>query len=70
MPIASARPPKVIVLIVSPRKYRTTSELKIESGIEIITTKVERHEPRNSTIIRAVSPAAMAPSRNSAAANP
>ena len=33
------------------------------SGIEIMTIRVERHEPRNTRIIRAVSPAAMAPSR-------
>ena len=54
MPIASARPPSVIVLIVSPRKYSTMSELRMESGIEIITTSVERHDPRNRTIISAV----------------
>ena len=33
------------------------------SGIEIMTTRVDRHEPRNSRIISAVSPAAIAPSR-------
>ena len=37
----------------------------MESGIEIITTSVERHDPRKSTIISAVRPAAMAPSRSS-----
>ena len=41
------------------------SEERIESGIETMTTRVERHDPRNSTIISAVRPAAMAPSRNS-----
>ena len=40
------------------------SETRIESGIDISTTKVERHEPRNSRIISPVSPAAMAPSRS------
>ena len=35
----------------------------MESGIEIMTTRVDRHDPRNSRIINAVSPAAMAPSR-------
>ena len=30
-----------------------------------MTTSVERHEPRNSTIISAVRPAAIAPSRSS-----
>jgi hypothetical protein len=38
-------------------------DVRIESGIEIMTIRVERHEPRNSRIISAVSPAAMAPSR-------
>ena len=37
----------------------------MESGMEIMTTSVERHDPRKSTIINAVSPAAMAPSRSS-----
>ena len=54
MPIASASPPSVMVLMVSPRKYSTMSEERIDSGIEIITTSVERQEPRNSTIISAV----------------
>ena len=64
MPTASARPPSVIVLSVSPRKYSATSEVRIASGIEIMTTRVERHEPRNSRIISAVRPAAIAPSRS------
>ena len=42
------------------------SEDRIASGIEIITTMVERHDPRNKRIISAVSPAAIAPSRNRA----
>src|SRR6266478_2488424 len=66
MPTASAKPPSVIVLIVSPRKYSTTSELSIASGIETMTTIVGRHEPRNRRIIAAVSPAAIAPSRSTA----
>jgi len=32
--------------------------------MEISTTSVERHEPRNSRIISAVRPAAIAPSRS------
>ena len=64
MPTASASPPSVMVLSVSPRKYSTTSDDRIASGIEIITTSVERHEPRNTRIINAVRPAAIAPSRN------
>ena len=39
------------------------SDDRIASGIEIITTSVDRHEPRNSRIISAVRPAAIAPSR-------
>jgi hypothetical protein len=38
-------------------------DTRMDSGIEIMTIKVERHDPRNSRIISAVSPAAMAPSR-------
>ena len=64
MPTASASPPSVIVLSVSPRKYSTTSEDRIASGIEIMTTSVERHEPRKTRIISAVRPAAIAPSRS------
>jgi hypothetical protein len=63
MPTARASPPSVIVLSVWPRKNRTTREASMESGIEIMTTRVDRHDPRNSRIINAVSPAAMAPSR-------
>ncbi len=64
MPTASARPPSVMVFRVSPRKYSTTSDDRIASGIEIITTSVERQEPRKIRIISAVRPAAMAPSRS------
>ena len=64
MPTASARPPSVMVFSVSPRKYSTMSEDRIASGIEIMTTSVERQEPRKSRIISAVRPAAMAPSRS------
>ena len=62
MPTASARPPSVIVLMVSPRKWSTAIDVRIESGIEIMTMRVDRHDPRNSRIISAVSPAAIAPS--------
>ena len=53
-----------MVFSVSPRKYSTVSDDRIASGIEIMTTSVERHEPRKTRIISAVRPAAMAPSRN------
>jgi hypothetical protein len=62
MPTESANPPSVIVLSVSPRKYSITIEESIASGIEIITTNVERHDPRKRRIMSAVSAAAMAPS--------
>ena len=52
MPTASARPPSVMVLMVSPRKYSTAIEVRIDSGIEIMTTSVERQEPRKTRIIR------------------
>ena len=38
-------------------------EVRIESGIDVTTISVLRHDPRNSRIITAVRPAAMAPSR-------
>ena len=64
MPTASARPPSVMVLIVWPSADSTAIEVRIDSGIDTITTMVERHEPRKIRIISAVSPAAMAPSRS------
>ena len=67
MPTASAMPPRVMVLSVSPRKYRTTIDVRIDSGIEIKTIRVDRHEPRNNRIISPVSPAAIAPSRTTLA---
>ena len=63
----SARPPSVIVLIVWPSAEKIAIEERIESGIEIITIRVERHEPRKMRIISAVRPAAMAPSRSTLA---
>src|ERR1700722_243510 len=42
-------------------------DVRIDSGIEIKTIKVDRHEPRNSRIIRPVRLAAIAPSRRTAA---
>ena len=65
MPTASARPPSVMVLMrLAERRQAPRCEVRIDSGIETMTIKVERQEPRNSRIIRAVSPAAMAPSRS------
>ena len=63
MPTARARPPSVIVLIVSPRAERQMIEVKIERGIDMATTSVFRHEPRKRRIIAAVRQAAMTASR-------
>jgi hypothetical protein len=63
MPTASARPPSVITLSVSPSAHSTMVENRIDSGIEITTVSVERQLPRNIKIISAVSPAAISASR-------
>ena len=62
MPTARAIPPSVMVLSEWPSAHRTMIDVRIDSGIEVATISVLRHEPRNSRIIRAVSPAAIAPS--------
>ena len=63
MPTASARPPKVMILSVSPIAASAPIAPKIDSGIEVVTISVERELPRNSRIIRLVSAAAITPSR-------
>ena len=63
MPTASARPPRVMTLMVWPSRLRMISDVRIESGIEMQTISVLRQLPRNSRIIRPVSTAAMTPSR-------
>ena len=63
MPTASAKPPSVMMLMVSPSAVSTASDVRIASGIDTRTIRVERHEPRNSRIIAPVSPAAMSASR-------
>jgi len=63
MPTAKAMPPSVITLMVLPRKPRITSEVRIESGIEMHTTRVLRQLPMKSRIINPVSKAAMPASR-------
>ena len=64
MPTASARPPSVMMLMVSPMKSSTISEARIDSGIETATIRVERQLPRKSRISAAVRPAAISASRN------
>ena len=48
MPTASARPPSVMMLIVSPSALSTISEVSTESGIETAMISVLRQLPRNS----------------------
>ena len=64
MPTASARPPSVITLSVSPTAQRQMMEVSTLSGMEIATMIVERQLPRKMRIISAVSTAAMTPSRS------
>ena len=59
MPTASARPPSVMMLSVSPSAASTAMAARTASGIEMAMITVERQLPRNSRIIRLVSAAAM-----------
>ena len=63
MPTASARPPSVMMLMVSPSADRQMIEARIDSGIEIVMISVLRQLPRNSRIMRPVSAAAITASR-------
>ena len=59
MPTASARPPRVMTLMVWPSQDRASTEHRMESGIEVATISVERHEPRNSSTVMPVRNAAV-----------
>ena len=63
MPTASARPPSVMMLIVSPSALSTMIEVRIDSGIEIAMMSVLRQLPRKTRIISAVRQAAITASR-------
>ena len=63
MPTASARPPSVMTLMVSPVAASSVTEVRIASGIEIVMMSVERQLPRKIRIIRPVSAAATTPSK-------
>ncbi len=63
IPTASARPPRVMMLSVSPSAYRTKIDDRIDSGIETAMMQVLRQLPRNSRISAAVRPAAISASR-------
>ena len=62
MPTASARPPRVMMLSVSPIAASPISEPMMDRGIDTAMITVERQLPRNNRIIRLVSAAAMMPS--------
>ena len=62
-PTASASPPSVMMLIVSPSAESISSEQRIDSGIEMATINVERQLPRKIRIITAVRQAAIIASR-------
>src|SRR5271167_4077533 len=57
-PMASAKPPRVMMLMVWLLKYRPKAPARIESGIERRIAKVERKLPRK---IRIISDASTAP---------
>ena len=63
MPTASASPPSVMMLMVSPIALSTISEVRIASGIEVAMMSVLRQLPRKIRIIRAVRQAAISASR-------
>ncbi len=62
MPTASARPPSVMMLSVSPNSDSSAIAPSTDSGIEIAMITVERQLPRKSRIMTLVSSAAMTPS--------
>ena len=51
IPTASARPPSVMMLMVSPSALRTMIDVRIESGMETAMISVLRQLPRNSRIM-------------------
>ena len=63
MPTASARPPRVITLSVSPVAHSRMMELSTLRGMDSATMTVERQLPRNTRIMSAVRQAARMPSR-------
>ena len=60
MPIASAKPPRVIVLSVCPVSLMNSTAVMIDSGIAASTIGERRKLPRNRMMTSAVKPAAMA----------
>ncbi len=63
-PTASARPPRVMILIVWPVSRSSTTAVSNANGMVMTTIRELRQSPRKSKIIRPVSPAPIRPSRN------
>ncbi len=51
MPMASASPPRVMMLMLCPLSFSPTTAEQMASGIEVQTITIERQLPRNSPII-------------------
>ena len=62
MPTARERPPRVMRFSVWPSAASTMIDTRIDSGMDTTTMRVLRQLPRNSRIMNAVRPAAVAPS--------
>ena len=62
IPTAKAKPPKVMMLSVSPKAYRPSKAPMMDSGIDTAMMMVERQLPKNKKIIKLVSAAAIIPS--------
>ena len=63
IPTASARPPSVMMLMVSPSADRHAIDARIDRGIEIVMIRVLRQLPRNSNMSRPVRALAITASR-------
>src|ERR1700685_4650881 len=63
IPTAKARPPKVMMLMVSPIALNTMMDVSIASGIEVAMMRVLLQLPRKTKIMKAVKHAAIRVSR-------
>src|SRR6266576_657286 len=63
IPTASARPPSVMMLMVSPKALRTMIEVNMESGIDTAIMTVLRQLPKKTKIMKPVRHAAISASR-------
>ncbi len=62
MPTARARPPSVMILMVSPIVLTANREVRIARGMEVTMISVLRQLPRKTRTMRAVRHAAITPS--------